>query len=157
VSREIGIVGVKLAPFAGAHNLVGVSDRGGPIKALVERIAHEGVWRCVVATHAHVNLHEFVCLVVLARDVIELDAVKFILEGVHSVAVCFHLLVVAARVLHDLVNHELRVSLDVEALDACFDGDSEAAEEGLVFHHIVGRREVQAYCVSHVLSEGFHH
>jgi hypothetical protein len=65
--------------------------------------------------------------------VIKLDAVKFILEGAHNVAVCFHFLVVAARVLHDLVNHELRVSPDVTVLDAGFDagfdGDSEATEE----------------------------
>jgi hypothetical protein len=53
--------------------------------------------------------------------VIELDAVKFILEGAHDIAVCFHLLIVAACVLHVLVNHELRGSPDVEALDASFD------------------------------------
>jgi hypothetical protein len=56
VSREIGLVGVKLASFIGAHDLVGASDRGGPIEALVERIAHEGAWRCVVATHAYVDV-----------------------------------------------------------------------------------------------------
>jgi hypothetical protein len=74
--------------------------------------------------------------------VIELDAVEFVLEGTHSVAVCLHLLVVATRVLHDLVNHELRVSPDVEVFDACFDGDSEAAEEGLVLCHVVGHGEM---------------
>jgi hypothetical protein len=87
-------------------------------------------------------------------DVIELDAIKFFLEGVHGIAVCFHLLVVAARILHDLVDHKLRISPDVEALDARFDGDSEAAKEGLVLHHVVGRGEMQVYRVSHVLSEG---
>jgi hypothetical protein len=44
---------------------------------------------------------------------------------------------VAARIFHDLVNHELRVPPDIEAFDAHFDGDSEAAEEGLVLYHIV--------------------
>jgi hypothetical protein len=53
-----------------------------------------------------------------------------------------------------LVNHELRVSPDVEAFDACFDGDSEAAEEGLVLHHVVEHREMQAYHVPHMLPEG---
>jgi hypothetical protein len=38
---------------------------------------------------------------------------------------------VATHVLHDLVDHELRVSPHVEALDACLDGDSEATKEGL--------------------------
>jgi hypothetical protein len=38
---------------------------------------------------------------------------------------------VTARVLHDLVDHELRVSPHVEALDARLNGDFEAAKEGL--------------------------
>jgi hypothetical protein len=86
--------------------------------------------------------------------VIELNAVEFILEGAHNIAVCFHLLVVIARVLHDLVNHELRVSPDVEALYAGLDGDSEAAEEGLILRNIVGHGEVQAHYISHVFPEG---
>jgi hypothetical protein len=84
----------------------------------------------------------------------ELNAVKFILEGVHDIAVCFHFLIVTSRILHDLVNHELRVSSDVEALDASFDSDSEDAEEGLIFRHIVGRGEVQGHRIPHVLPEG---
>jgi hypothetical protein len=56
VSREIGLAGVELAPFAGAHDLVGVSDRGGPVKAMVERIAHEGVQRRVVDTYARMDV-----------------------------------------------------------------------------------------------------
>jgi hypothetical protein len=57
-------------------------------------------------------------LVVPAGHVIELDAVKFVLEGSHSLAVGLHLIVMAARVLHDLIDYELRVSPYVEALDA---------------------------------------
>jgi hypothetical protein len=56
MSWEIGLAGVKLAPFAGGHDLVGVSDRGGPIEALAERIAHESAQRRVVATHARVDV-----------------------------------------------------------------------------------------------------
>jgi hypothetical protein len=55
---EIGLAGVELAPLAGAHNLVGVGDRGGPIEALAECIAHEGVRRRVVTTHARVDVSE---------------------------------------------------------------------------------------------------
>jgi anti-sigma factor RsiW len=36
-----------------------------------------------------------------------------------------------------LVNHELRISPHVEALDAYLDGDLEAAEKGLVLSHVV--------------------
>jgi hypothetical protein len=69
--------------------------------------------------------------------VIKLYAIKLVFEGPHSIAVCLHLVVVPARVLHDLVDHELRVSPNVEALDAHLDGDSEATEKGLVLRHVV--------------------
>jgi hypothetical protein len=39
MSQKVGLAGVKLAPLAGVHDLVGVSDRSGPIKALAERVA----------------------------------------------------------------------------------------------------------------------
>jgi dienelactone hydrolase len=41
-----------LAPLIGVHDLVGVSDRGEPIEALAERVAHEGARCHVVATYA---------------------------------------------------------------------------------------------------------
>jgi hypothetical protein len=47
-----------LAPFAGAHDLAGVGDRGGAVKALEERIAHEGAGCCMVATHTHMYIPE---------------------------------------------------------------------------------------------------
>jgi hypothetical protein len=43
----------------------------------------------------------------------------------------------AARFFHDLVDHELRVAPHVEAFDAYFYGDLEAAKQGLVLSHIV--------------------
>jgi predicted histidine transporter YuiF (NhaC family) len=84
------------------------------------------------------DLGELVCLLVLpAGHVVELDAIELVLEGSHRLAVRVHLVIVAARVFHDLVNHELRVPPHVEALDACFNGDFEAAEQGLVLGHII--------------------
>jgi hypothetical protein len=56
MSWEIGFVCIKLAPLAGAHDLVGISDRGGPIEALVKCIAYEGARRRVVAAHACVDV-----------------------------------------------------------------------------------------------------
>jgi hypothetical protein len=67
-------------------------------------------------------------LVVPAGHVVQLDAVELVLEGPHGFAVCFHLVVVAARVFHDLVDHKLRISPYVEAFDAYLDGDLEATE-----------------------------
>jgi hypothetical protein len=69
--------------------------------------------------------------------VIKLDAIELVLEGPHGLAVCLHLVVVAACVLHDLVYHKLRIPPYVEALDAYLDGDLEAAEQGLVLSHVV--------------------
>jgi hypothetical protein len=60
----------------------------------------------------------------------------------------------AARVLHNLINYELRVPPHVEALDAQLNGDFEAAEKGLVFSHIVGRGEVKVHRAAHVLPKG---
>ena len=84
------------------------------------------------------NLGQLVrLLVVPAGHVVELDAVELVLEGSHGLAVRPHLVVMTARILHDLVDHELRVPPHVEALDACLNGDFEAAEKGLVLSHIV--------------------
>jgi hypothetical protein len=88
--------------------------------------------------------------------VVELDAIELVLEGSYSIAVCFHLVVVAARILHDLVNHELRNPPHIEAPDAYLDGDLEAAKEGLVFSHVVRRGEVEAHRIPHVLPKGQH-
>jgi hypothetical protein len=44
---------------------------------------------------------------------------------------------VTTCVLHDLVNHELRVSPNVEAFDARLNDDSEAAKKGLIVRHVV--------------------
>jgi hypothetical protein len=58
VRGEVGLAGVELAPFAGAHDLASVSERGGPVEAMAERIAHEGAGRGVVATYARVYIPE---------------------------------------------------------------------------------------------------
>jgi hypothetical protein len=60
--------------------------------------------------------------------VVEFYAVELVFEGPHGFAVHLHLVVVTARVLHDLVDHKLRVSPHVEALDARLNGDFEAAK-----------------------------
>jgi hypothetical protein len=69
--------------------------------------------------------------------VVEFYAIELVLEGPHGFAIRLHLVVVAARVLHDLVNHELRVSPHVEAFDSYLNGDFEAAKEGLILSHVV--------------------
>jgi hypothetical protein len=56
VRREVGLAGVKLAPFTGAHDLAGISNRSGPVEALAECVAHKSAWRRVVAAYARVNV-----------------------------------------------------------------------------------------------------
>jgi hypothetical protein len=56
VSQEVSLAGIELASLAGAHDLAGVGDCGGLVKALAERVAHEGAWCRVMAAHAHVDV-----------------------------------------------------------------------------------------------------
>jgi hypothetical protein len=86
--------------------------------------------------------------------VIELDAVEPVLEGPHGLAVRLHLVVMAACVFYDLVDHELRVAPHVEAFDAYFYGDLEVAKQGLVLNHVFQRGEVKAHGVPHVFPKG---
>jgi hypothetical protein len=56
------------------------------------------------------NFGELVCLLVVpAGHVIKLYAVERVYEGSYNIAVCLHLVIVTACILHDLVDHELRV------------------------------------------------
>jgi hypothetical protein len=52
----VGFAGVELAPFASAHDHAGINDRGGPVEALEERIAHEGARHRVVTAYARVDV-----------------------------------------------------------------------------------------------------
>jgi hypothetical protein len=56
MSWEISLTSIELAPLTGAHNLVGISDRGGPIESLAERVAHEGARCGVVSAHSRVDV-----------------------------------------------------------------------------------------------------
>ena len=80
----------------------------------------------------------------------QFEAVELIFEAAYCIAVCLHLWIVTARLLHYLVDDELRVTAHVETFDAELDGDAAATEEGLV----VGCWEVKTNHVAHVLSEG---
>jgi hypothetical protein len=56
--------------------------------------------------------------------VVELEAVKLVLEAPYFSAVGFHLGVTTARALHDLIDHELGVASNVKVSDPELDGDS---------------------------------
>ena len=64
------------------------------------------------------------CLVEAPWDVIEFEAIEFVLQPSNFLAVRSHLGIVVACLLHDLVDDQLRVALDVEVSDFQLDGDA---------------------------------
>jgi hypothetical protein len=50
------LAGIELATLTGTHNVSGVGNRGGPVKALSKRVAHEGTRRSVVTAYAGVDV-----------------------------------------------------------------------------------------------------
>ena len=56
MGREVCFSGVELASLASPHDVSGVGDRGGPVKALPKRVTHEGAWRGVVAADASMDV-----------------------------------------------------------------------------------------------------
>ena len=53
-----------------------------------------------------------------------------------------------------MVDDQLGVAPDVEALDAQLGGDTQAIDERLIFGHIVGGGEMDANHVPHAYPEG---
>ena len=63
-------------------------------------------------------------LVETPQNVVELEAVEFVLQLVDFSIICSHLGIMAARLLHDLVDDQLGATPNVEASDAQLDGDA---------------------------------
>jgi hypothetical protein len=64
------------------------------------------------------NFHEFIgSLIISACNVVELEAMKLVLKASYLLTVGLHLGITAARALHDLVDHELRVTSNIEVSD----------------------------------------
>jgi hypothetical protein len=79
-------------------------------------ISRENVrWNC---GSTRSNFREFIGgLIIPACNVVELEAVELVLKAPYLLAVGLHLGITATRALHDLVNHELRVTSNVEVPD----------------------------------------
>jgi hypothetical protein len=69
--------------------------------------------------------------------VVELEAVKIVLEAPHLLAIGFHLGITAARALHDLIDDELGVASNIKVLDPELDGNSQPYNERLVFGDVI--------------------
>ena len=56
MGRKMCFSSIELAPLAGPHNVSGVSDCGGPVKALSKSVTHESARRSVMAADAGVDV-----------------------------------------------------------------------------------------------------
>src|SRR6185503_10607231 len=56
VGREVHLLSVELATLEGPHDVGSVGDRGGPVKALLKRVTHEGARRGVVTANASMDV-----------------------------------------------------------------------------------------------------
>jgi hypothetical protein len=76
-------------------------------------ISRENVrWNC---GSTRSDFHEFISgFIISACNVVGLEAVKLVLKAPYLLAVGFHLWITAARALHDLVDHELGVTTNIE-------------------------------------------
>jgi hypothetical protein len=84
--------------------------------------------------------------------VVELEAVKLVLQLADFFAVHSHLGVVVALLLHNLVDDKLRVTPDVKPLDPQLNGNAQSIDERLIFSHIVRGQEMKANHVLHTHS-----
>jgi hypothetical protein len=80
--------------------------------------------------------------------------IELLLKLSYLLAVCRHAGVMAISLPHDLVGDELRVAVDVKPLDPELSGNAQAVDEGLIFHHIVCRVEIQLNYVDELISLG---
>ena len=56
MGRQVHLAGIELATLAGPHDVGGVGDCGGPVKALSERVSLEGTWRSMVTANAGMDV-----------------------------------------------------------------------------------------------------
>jgi hypothetical protein len=82
----------------------------------------------------------------------KLKTIKLVLQFANLLSVCCHAGVVAIRLPHDLVDNELRATADVKMLNHELSSNAQVVDECLIFHHIVGRTEVQSNHVKESIS-----
>jgi hypothetical protein len=73
---------------------------------------------------------------------VELEAIKFLLQLPNLLPVCGHAGVRIVRLSHDLIDDKLRVSVDVKPLNPKFGSDAHTVDQCLILRYIVGGTEV---------------
>ena len=76
-------------------------------------------------------------IVVLSGDMMHFDPSEFVHELAHLLAICYDERALAGGLLHDLVDDQLRVVVDVQPRSAELDGDAQSVDESLEFCGIV--------------------
>ena len=56
MGRDVRLPGVELATLVGPHDVGGVGDRSGPVKALSKCVTHEGARHGVITAGASVDI-----------------------------------------------------------------------------------------------------
>ena len=67
----------------------------------------------------------------------QFDPSKFVLDLAHLLAICCHERAFAGGLLHDLVDDQLRVTVDIQPCSTELDGDAQSIDEGLILRGIV--------------------
>jgi hypothetical protein len=76
-------------------------------------------------------------IIVLSRDMMQLDSSKLVLQFAHLQAVHVHEGALTVGLLHDLVHYQLRVTVGVEPSGPELDSNADAIDEALVFSDVV--------------------
>jgi hypothetical protein len=74
----------------------------------------------------------------------DLKAVKFLLQLPNLLPICSHAGVTIVRVYHDLIDDNLRVSMDVKTLNPKFINNAQTVDQCFVLRHIIGGMEVKS-------------
>jgi hypothetical protein len=67
----------------------------------------------------------------------QLDSSELVLQLTHLLAVCLHEGAFAVGLLHDLVHHQLRVTVGIESCRSKLNGDAKAVDKALVSGDVV--------------------
>jgi hypothetical protein len=82
----------------------------------------------------------------------KLETIELLLQFLNPMSVCRHEGVMAVRLPHDMVDNELRVTVDVKPLNPELGGDVQVVDDYLIFYHIIGQAEVKSNHVEESVS-----
>ena len=97
---------------------------------LMEIIDEDPIWRRHPPGHQFYK--EIGGIVVLLGHMMQFDPLELVLELARLLAVCCHERALARRLLHDLVDDQLQVVMDIQPRSAELNGDAQTIDEGLI-------------------------